>query len=397
MTDTTGEGTAHDILRVEQVLTRKHKKDFLDLPRRVHGDDPNWIAPLRMIEAERLDPKHHAFYEHGEAAFWVAYRDGAPVGRISAQIDRLHLERYRDAMGHFGMIEAVDDPAVFKALFAAAEDWLRGRGMERVTGPFSLSINEESGLLVEGFESPPAIMTDHARPYFGPRIEEAGYRKAKGLYAFYFDFNTQVPARLLKLADAIDRYPNIRLRKSDGRNLVEEFHTAIDIFNDAWSENWNFVPFTRGETDALIKSVKPFVSPEYMWFAEDNGEPIAIVTALPDLNQASRGLNGRLLPFGWITFLWRVKVRKVSRARLTLLGIRKKYQSSALAAVVVTALMMRIRQAGLDLGMEGAEISWVLEDNERLLQIVEYGGLERYKTYNIYERDLGGGRAAGNG
>lgn len=390
MTEVTGAIGTDGAMRVERVVTRKHRRDFLDLPLRVHRDDPVWIAPLRMIEAERLDPKRHAFYQHGQAAFWVAYRDGAPAGRISAQIDQLHLKRYRDAMGHFGMIEAVDDPAVFKALFDAAEAWLRERGMERVTGPFNLSINEECGLLVDGFEHPPAIMTDHARPYFGPRIEEAGYRKAKALFGFYFDFGAEVPERVYKLAAAIDRYPQITLRMPDKSRLVEEFHTAIDIFNDAWSENWNFVPFTRGETDALIKSVKPFVSPEYMWFAEDDGEPIAIVTALPDLNQAARDLDGRLLPFGWIKFLWRVKVAKVTRARLTLLGIRKSYQSSALAAVVVTALMMRIRQAGLDIGMEGADLSWVLEDHERLLQFVEYGGLKRYKTFNMYERELAG-------
>jgi ribosomal protein S18 acetylase RimI-like enzyme len=374
---------------IKAVVGRENRSDFLDVPCLIHADDPVWIAPLRMIEAERFDPKKHPFYEHGEVGFWVAYKDGKPVGRICAQVDRLHLERYGDAMGHFGMLEAIDDPAVFAALFATAEAWLREHGIERVTGPFNLSINEESGMLADGFESPPAVMTDHAKPYYGPRIEELGYRKAKDLYAFDFDFSGEVPERMFKLAGALERYPQVKLRRTNMRKLHEEFRSAIDVYNDAWSKNWNFVPFTQSETDALIKTVKPFVSPHYMWFAEDNGRPIGFVAALPDLNQAARGLNGRLLPFGWIKLLWRVKFTGVKRARLLLLGVRKAYQSTALAAIITAALMLQIREAGLELGMEGADISWVLEDNSRLLKIVEHGGLKRYKTFRVYERELG--------
>jgi len=375
-------------IKVEAVTRRRHRADFLNLPVLIHRDDPNWIAPLRMIEAERLNPKKHPFFEHGEGAFWVAYKKGRPVGRISAQIDHLHLERYNDAMGHFGMIEAIDDPAVFSALLATAEAWLRERGIKRVTGPFSLSINEESGLLVEGFEFPPAIMTDHARPYYGASIEQAGYRKTKDLYAFDFEFAAYGPERFFKLARRIQRYPSISLRMPDTRKLIEEFHTAIDIFNDAWSENWNFVPFTRHETDALIKSVKPFTKPYYMWFAEDAGRPIGVMTAMPDLNQAARGLNGRLLPFGWIPFLWRAKVAPVRRARVTLLGVRKAYQATPLAAIVAAALIERICQAGLEIGMERAEISWVAEDNRHLLGLLDYLGLKKYKTFRVYEHEL---------
>ncbi len=266
---------------VVRVATKIAKSHFLNLPVMLHRKDPNWIAPLRMVEAERLNSKKHPFYEHGDAAFWVAYRCGRPAGRISAQVDQLHLNLYQDATGYFGMFESVNDQEVVDALVGAAADWLTAQDLKRVIGPFCLSINEESGLLVKGFEHPPAIMTDHALPYYGTLLETAGFIKAKDLFSFKFRFNDVVPDAFWRVGEALERFPDIVLRKPDRRRLVEDFRTAIDIFNDAWSENWNFVPFTEAETLHLIKGVKPFIKPDHMWLAEENGRPIAVVAAIP--------------------------------------------------------------------------------------------------------------------
>ncbi len=257
---------------VKAVVGRENRSDFLDVPCLIHADDPIWIAPLRMIEAERLDPKKHPFYEHGEVGFWVAYKDGKPVGRISAQVDRLHLERYGDAMGHFGMVEAIDDPAVFAALFGAAEAWLRERGIERVTGPFNLSINEESGLLVDGFDTPPPVMTDHAKPYYGPRIEELGYHKAKDLYAFNYDFNSadlgQAGQARRRREAVSEHHDPADQRPQTGRGVSGPPSTSSTTAGPRIGTSYRS---RRSETEALIKSVKPFVSPDYMWFADDDG------------------------------------------------------------------------------------------------------------------------------
>ena len=303
-------------------------------------------------------------------------------------INRLHLEKYDDATGHFSLLEAIDDQDVFDALFAAAAEWLRGKGMKRILGPFNLSINEELGLLVEGFDRPPMIMMGHTRPYYGARVEAAGFAKAKDLYAFIQDLEKPMPemwrARLTEILDRSDA----RLYSATSKSLLTDMQRAIEIYNDAWSENWGSVPITTRETLELYKAVKPVIAPEAVVFAERDGETFAIMAAIPNINEAIRDLRGRLLPFGWIKVLWRFRISRLKTGRIFLLGVRKAYQGTFMGAMMAILLIEAIRDVAIDYGFRWAELSWVLEDNKKIIDYLEAYGCERYKTYRIYEKSL---------
>jgi hypothetical protein len=383
----TGETGARPIT-VDRVTSAADRRAFLNLPRRIYADDPHWIEPLRKEEAKRIDPRRHPFYEHGEGAFWLARRDGEVVGRIGAVINQLHLEKYDDATGHFCLLEAIDDQDVFDALFAVATDWLRTKGMKRVLGPFNLSINEELGLLVEGFEKPPMIMMGHTRPYYGARVEAAGFTKAKDLYAFIQDLEKPMPDVWSERLNEILRRNEAKIYRATRKTLLEDMRRAIDIYNDAWSENWGALPITARETLELYKAVKPVIAPEAVVTAERNGEPFAIMAAIPNINEAIRDLHGRLLPFGWIKVLWRFRFSRLKSGRIFLLGVRKAYQGTLLGAMIAILLIENIRDVARDYGFRWAELSWVLEDNKKIIHYLEAYGCERYKTYRIYEKSL---------
>lgn len=375
-------------LTVDPVASAADRRAFLDLPRRIYAEDPVWIEPLRKEEAKRINPKRHPFYEHGEGAFWLARRGDEVVGRIGAVINRLHLEKFNDQTGHFGLLEAIDDQAVFDALFAAATDWLRAKGMVRVLGPFNLSINEELGLLVEGFEHAPMILMGHARPYYGARVEAAGFAKAKDLYAFLQDLEKPMPEMWRERLDEIVRRNEATLHRATRKTLLDDMHRAIDIYNDAWSENWGSVPVTKQETLELYKAVKPVIAPQAVVFAERGGEAFAIMAAIPNINEAISDLRGRLFPFGWIKVLWRFRIKRLKSGRIFLLGVRKDYQSTIVGAMMAILLIENVRDIARDYGFRWAELSWVLEDNKKIIDYLMAYGCERYKTYRIYEKAL---------
>jgi len=379
---------AAEPIAVDRVERAADRRAFLDLPRRIYADDPHWIEPLRKEEAMRIDPRRHAFYEHGEGAFWLARRGAEVVGRIAALVNRLHLEKYDDATGHFGLLEAVDDQAVFDALFAAAGAWLRERGLTRVLGPCNLSINEELGLLVDGFERPPMILMGHARAYYAPRIEAAGFTKAKDLYAFLQDIDKPMPESWRTRLDEITRRNETEIYSATRKSLFNDLKQAIDIYNDGWSENWGSVPITESETIEFYKAVKPVLIPEAVVFAADKGEPFAIMAAIPNINEAIHDLGGRLLPFGWIKLLWRFRTRRLTSGRIFLLGVRKAYQGTILGPMMAIMLIESIRDVARGLGIRWAELSWVLEDNKKVIDFLESYGCERYKTYRLYEKAL---------
>ncbi|MGH6943954.1 MAG: N-acetyltransferase, partial [Geminicoccaceae bacterium] len=260
-------------VRIEPVTGARGLKEFLALPFRLYAHDTSWVPPLMLERRQHLDPRRNPFFARAEVAYWLARRDGESVGRISAQVNRAHLERHRDATGHFGFLEAEDDPETFAALFEAAEAWLRARGLARCVGPFSLSINDESGLLVEGFESPPYIMMGHALPYYGARVEEQGYVKAKDLIAYLLDTTAELPARATRLFDKLGRTSGLRFRHLEMARFDEEVRTIVDIFNDAWADNWGFVPFSDEEMRHLGKSLKPLLREEYVAIGEIDGVP----------------------------------------------------------------------------------------------------------------------------
>ncbi len=374
-------------LRLQRVENRRALKQFVLLPARLHADDRNWVQPLMFERLEHLNPKRNPWFDHAEVAFWLACRPGRPVGRISAQVDHLHLERHADATGHFGFLEAEDDAEVFAALFEAAEAWLKARGMRRVTGPFSLSINDESGLLVEGFETPPYVMMGHAPRYYAPRVEEQGYRTAKNLIAYIYDV-TAPPLRAKRMLDRLGQGAGLSFRPMDMRRFDEELQMIVDIFNEAWSDNWSFVRMTPAEARYMGKNLKPIIRPEHAWIGEVEGEPAAMTVALPNLNEAITDLNGRLLPFGWAKLLWRLKIRGTRSGRMALMGVRKRYQGTPRGAALAVGVVEAMRSWHAAHGAKQAELSWVLEDNRPVRDMIELLGGQAYKTYRIYEKSL---------
>jgi hypothetical protein len=371
-------------IAVEAVTTWGGRRDFLRVPYAVHSGDPHWVPPL-LLERHLHLSRRNPFFRHAEARLFVAYRDGAPVGRLTAQIDRLHLERYRDATGFFGMLDAIDDPRVFAALATAAETWLAEHGMERVRGPLSFSINDEVGALVDGFDRPPMFMMPHGQPYYDARLRELGYEKAKDVVAYLLDAGGERPpimSALLRRA----RNDRIRTRPIDLGRLREEIAIIEDLFNDAWENNWGYVRWTREELDDLGSSLKLFVPAELVQIAEIEGEPAAFIVVVPNLNEAIRDLGGHLFPLGWLKLLRRM--RKLTSARVPLMGMRRKHQRSATGMALVFHLLEAVRGPLLERGMRNVELSWTLEDNRPMRHIKERIGARVYKTFRIYEKAL---------
>jgi hypothetical protein len=308
------------------------------------------------------------------------------VGRISAQIDELHIQRYQDATGFFGMLEAEDDAETFQALTETAERWLHGNGMRRILGPFNLSINQESGLLVEGFETPPSIMMGHARPYYGSRIEEQGYQKEKDLLAYIVQIGFALPPSAQKLMTRTTRDLRVRpLRKS---HFSEDLEILRDLYEDAWSQNWGFVPFTRAEFKQLGTEIKLLAGEEFVQIAEINGKAAAMIVVVPNINEAIRDLNGRLFPFGWLKLLWRLKVAHPKSARVPLMGVRRSYQDSLLGPALAFMVIDAVHAPAAKLGIREVEMSWILEDNLGMRNIIESIGGTVYKRYRIYGKEL---------
>lgn len=375
----------HTILSATPVSSRVDKRDFLGLARALYRDDPHWIAPLRLEERMRVFGNNPLF-EHAEVRAWVARRGGRPVGRITAQIDRLQQETQSNRAGSFGMLEAEDDPGVFAALFAVAEGWLRERGCTEVRGPFNLSINEEAGLLVEGFATPPCVMMGHGRPYYPARVEEQGYEQAQDLFAYTVKSAFVPPPVMLKLAERAER--DVQLRALRRRDLTAELEILRDIFNDAWAENWGFVPFTRAEFAEVGKVMAALLPEDHVQIAEIDGRPVAFIVALPNVNEAARDLRGRLLPLGWAKLLWRLKVRGVRSGRVPLMGVRREYHHTRLGPTLAFMVIDAVRGGLVQRGIGDVELGWILEGNSGMRNIIEAIGGTAYKRYRIYRKWL---------
>ncbi len=379
----------------EQIVVRplsgwRERARFIDLPYRLHRGDPNWIAPLRQ-DTRLLVDRRHPFFEHGEACFWLAWRDGVPVGRISAQINRLHLETHKDDTGHFGLLEAIDDQAVFSALLDAAADWLRRRGMRRMVGPYSLSMNDDIGVLVTGFDTPPVVGMPHAPPYYAERLAGAGLGKIKDVHALRATLS-ELETRHL---DQVDRVTaelraqgRIGLRFLDPKRFAEEMKLALDIYNDAWSDNWGFLPVTESEVKRIKEQLAPVLPPKGVIFALADGEPVAVLVALPNLNELIADFDGRLLPFNWARFLWRARFAKPKAARVILMGVRKRFRRSALSPILAALILGELLKVGREAGIEMVEFSWILEDNRPSLEGCLAIGARFAKRYRIYAKDL---------
>jgi hypothetical protein len=375
-------------ITIKPVVTKQDRRAFIRMPEQVFGPGDHWIKPLEMERLEHLDPKKNPYFKHAEVALFLAYRDGRPVGRISAQLCRLQLERHDPKCGQFGFLDAIDDKAVFKALLETAEAWLAERGMERAFGPFSFSVNDEVGLLVEGFDTPPYFLMGHAKPYYASHLEALGYTKAKDLKAYAYSADMAVPDRVRAIYQRVLAAKSVTVRPLRMKDLATELAVILEIFNDAWSDNWGFVPMTEDEILELGKNLKMLVKPQYIAIASYSGEPAAVAVTLPNINHAIRDLNGRLLPFGWAKLLWRLKLRPPGSARLALMGVRKSFQNTSLGAALAFGVVNAVRRYHEQQGTHKGEISWILEDNSRMRRMIEAYGLEAYKTYRIYRRDL---------
>ncbi|MEQ9319131.1 MAG: hypothetical protein RIF41_08220 [Polyangiaceae bacterium] len=366
---------------------RKVRRDFLNVVDTIFETDPCYVRPLDMDVGDRIDPKKNPFFDHGEATGWVAYRDGEPVGRITAQIDRLHLERYQDDTGFFGFFDTLDDPEIAQPLLREASEWLRGRGMKRIRGPYSLNINEETGCLIDGFDTPPMIMMPHHRSYQGALIEGAGLDKAKDFYAWEYDVG-RVPKRAQKAHDDILAMPEVTIREMDTTRLAEDIRLMLEVYNDAWSDNYGFIPATEREMLKAADDVRLLVMPQITRLVFIDGEVAAVALGLPNVNELIADAGGKLLPFGAAKLLWRLRVRGPKSGRLVLLGIRKKWRNVRRYAGLSAYLYVSMNQSGHYLGIKRAELGWTVEDNAPINVGIKLMGGRVYKVYRVYERML---------
>jgi hypothetical protein len=373
---------------VRPVTSRADRKTFVDLAYRLNRDDPNWVPPLKAEVHGLISPSENPWFEHGEAAFFLAEREGRAVGRISAQVDQLVLEHVAEGLGQWGMFEA-EDEEIARTLIAAAEAWLRGKAMSRALGPISISIWDEPGLLIEGHDHPPMVMMGHHNAAYRPWIEAAGYSKAKDLYCYEKQVAEAFPPLIERIIQSGERNDRIRIRPVDKSRFDEEATIILGILNDAWSDNWGFIPLTDAEIAYAGKKLKPIVLEDLIVVAEYDGEPVAFMMGLPDINEFIKDLDGSLFPFGWAKLLWRLKRMRPRGGRVPLMGVRKKLHNSRLASQLAFMMVDRIRRAGeAHYGIGRAELGWVLEDNVGMNAIAVAIEARRNRVYRIYERSL---------
>jgi len=379
-------------LSVRPVRSKADKKAFIDLAYRLNGDDPNWVPPLKDEVSGLITPGKNPWFEHAEAAFFLAERGGGIVGRISAQVDTLVLEHMAAGLGQWGMFEGEDED-VFKVLIAAAETWLREKGMTRSMGPFSLGIWDEPGLLIEGHDHPPMVMMGHNKAAYQAWVEGAGYAKAKDLYTYELEVAKPFPPLVQRIVAAGEKNPRIRLRNVDKSRFDQEAALILSILNDAWSTNWGFIPLTDSEIAFAGKKLKAIVFEDMIRIAEleSDGvwEPVAFMMTLPDLNLLMKDLGGKLFPFGWAKLLWRLHRKRFDQARVPLMGVVKRLQASRLASQLAFMLIETIRAGTIaHYGTRRGEVGWVLEDNGPMISIAEAIDSRRNRTYRIYEKAL---------
>ena len=375
-------------LSIRPVESKADRKVFVDFAWEVYRDDPAWIPPLKDEVHGLLSPKKNPWFEHARAQLWLAERDGKLVGRISAQVDDLVLEHMGQGTGQWGMFEALDADAA-AALIETAEDWLRTQGMTRSLGPFSLSIWDEPGLEIEGFAEPPTVMMGHHRPEYEKWVETAGYRKAKDLLTYEVDIANWWDPTISRLIAMGEKNSRIRIRQIDKSRFGDEAGLILGLLNDAWSDNWGFVPLTESEISYAGKKLKPIIFEELVRIAEYDGEPVAFMITIPDVNELIKDLNGELFPFNWAKLLWRLRKPRTARARVPLMGVAKRFHGSRLASQLAFMLIEFTRRDAVGTyGIQTGEFGWILEDNKGMLSIAELPGARINHRFRIYEKTL---------
>jgi hypothetical protein len=368
--------------QIEEVRNERDLKAFVRFPWQIYRGDRFWVPPLIKDQILKFSPKH-PFHSHAEMNLLLAKRAGVIVGRIAGIIDRHYVEFHQEKVGFFGFFESIPDPEIAELLLARVVGWLRGRGMEKMIGPMNPSTNDECGLLVEGFDSSPCLMMPYNPRYYPSLLEGFGLKKAMDLYAYLMEESSFSQDRLNRIALKLERRePQLRVRPVSLRNLDRELMIIKDIYNNAWSGNWGFVPMTEEEIEFFAKNMKPLVVPDLVLFAYWGDEPVAFSVSLPDYNEVLKRLNGRLGVLGILKFLY--FSRKIKAIRVMLLGVKGTFQKKGAEALLYVETFRR----GIHKGYHEAECSWILEDNVLMQRGMEAIGGKRYKTYRIYEAPL---------
>jgi hypothetical protein len=384
---------ASGAVTVRPVEDAADRKAFVDIAFELNKGDPHWVPPLKTEVHGLIDKRTNPWFDHAEARLFLAERGGEPVGRISAQVDQQVLAMPPEqgggpGVGHWGMFEAAD-AEVAAELIGRAEDFLRGRRMRVAQGPYSLSIWDEPGLLVKGFDHSPTVMMGHNSPAYEGWIEAAGYRSVKELYTYDLDITRPPPPLIQRIVASGERNERIRIRCVDKSNFDQEAALILGILNDAWSDNWGFVPLSDEEIAYAGKKLKPIVYEDLIRVAEVEGEPVAFMITLPDLNEFTQDLGGRLFPFGWAKLLWRLRNPQVRTMRVPLMGVVKRLQSTRLASQLAFMMIEYTRRDAVSTyGASRSEIGWILEDNVGMRSIAETIEASINKIYRIYEKPL---------
>jgi len=379
-------------LRIEPVQSSQDMEEFIRFPFEVYRGDTNWVPFLLSERRKFLDPKHNPFFDHADVALWLARRNGELVGTISSHIDHLHNQVHDDKIGMFGLFELVNDYAVAEALLSTAIDWVGKRGMTALRGPLSFSQNHECGLLVDGFDGPPAVMMTYNPRYYIDFYERFGLTKAMDLYAYIGDLAqfggdpSTLPVKLVRVTEKVKERIGIITRPANMKVYEEEIERAERVYNQAWEKNWGFVPLTDAEIEKLAADLKQIIDPELAIVAEIDGEPVGVSIAIPDINQVLIHLNGRLFPLGWLKALWHA--RKITGARLLIMGVVNQYRGRGIEALL---MFEALRSAVLN-GYQSIEMSWILENNDMMNRIIlntgEPYGAHVYRTYRIYQMPI---------
>lgn len=371
----------NESIEVRAVEGRREIRRFVDYMYERNVRDPHWVPPLRMGEHDRLNPEKNPFFAHAAVELMLAWRGDRVVGRIAAIDDRLHQETHGDNVAMFGFFESADGD-VTRALLAAVETWAAARGRARVRGPISPSLNEMCGLLIDGFDTDPMLLMPHNPPEYGAQIESAGYTKVKDLFAWMHVLQRELPPVFVRAARRLRDKHRITVRPLNLAEFTRDVERLRAIYCAAWERNWGFVAPTAAEFRRIAAELKPIFDPRCTVCAEVDGEMIACLVSVPDINQALKGTNGRLFPTGLMRLL--LRARYISQVRLLLLGIDARYRGLGLYPLLIAEWHRQLQGTPY----ARAEFSWVLEDNRDINQPADAGGARRYKTYRVYEKAI---------
>jgi GNAT superfamily N-acetyltransferase len=366
-------------IEVRPVHSGRDLSRFIQLPFDLFRDEARWVPPLRLDVKSRLNRKKNPFFEHSEAEYFIAWREGRPVGRIAAIDNHRHRQFHHDRVGFFGWFDCIDDVEVARALLETARRWLSARGLDTIRGPASFSLNDECGLLVEGFDEHCTILTPWNPPYYEALVEAAGLTKVMDLYSFRLDVMSFDNERIGRIAKLVKRRENVALRRFNVKDFEGEVKRVMAIYNDAWEDNWGFVPMTPRELEHMAKELKPVLEPSLVCFAEHEGEAVGFSLVLPDINPLLKKLRGRLFPFGIFRLLR--GIRHVPGVRLVAMGMNRSHHKKGLDAL----LYLDNFEASRDLGKEWSELGWVLESNQVMINTIERIGGHRARTHRLYE------------